>query len=110
MNIFVFLLFLNFGVSQVLRGLSIRRRKYFFTSIPASDPKHGENKKKHQKLIKSDGFDQNGGRHELRHKKMMHFDPADVDFRATATEIIKNLSKTMVLTKTAAAMSSGTKK
>ena len=61
-------------------------------------------------LSKNDGFDQNGGRHQLRHKKMMHFDPGDADFRATATKIIKNLSKTMVLTKTAAVMSSGTKK
>ena len=40
------------------------------------------------KLIKNDGFDQNGGRHELRHEKMMHFDPGDVDFRATATRFV----------------------
>ena len=37
---------------------------------------------------KNDGFDQNGGRHELRHEKMMHFDPGDVDFRATATRFV----------------------
>ena len=40
------------------------------------------------RLIKNDGFDQNGGRHELRHEKMMHFDPGDVDFRATATRFV----------------------
>ena len=79
--------------------------------IPASDPKHDKKSRKiNQKLVKNDVFDQNGGRHELRHEKMMHFYPGDVDFRATATEIIKNLSKIMVLTKTAAAISSGTKK
>ena len=47
-------------------------------------------KKINQKLVKNDGFDQNGGRHELRHKKMMHSYIGDADFRAMATKIIKN--------------------
>lgn len=76
--------------------------------IPASDPKHS--KQIINNLSKNAGFDQNGGRHQLRHEKMMHFYNRDADFRATATKIIKNWSKTLVLTKTAAAMSSGTKK
>ena len=44
--------------------------------------------KKASKLIKNDGFDQNGGHHELRHEKMMSFESGDVDFRATATHFV----------------------
>ena len=44
--------------------------------------------KNQKKLIKNDGFDQNGGHHELRHEKIMNFDPGDVDFRATATRFV----------------------
>ena len=44
--------------------------------------------KKTSKLIKNDGFDQNGGHHELRHEKIMHFESGDVDFRATATRFV----------------------
>ena len=54
------------------------------------DPNFEKNKKIYKKLIKHDGFDQNGGRHEIRHKKMMHFDPGDVDFRATATRFVNS--------------------
>ena len=58
--------------------------------IPASDPKHGKTKKETQKLLKNNGFDQNGGCNELRHEKMMHFYFGDADFRATVTKLIKN--------------------
>ena len=44
--------------------------------------------KKHIKLIKNDSFGQNGGHHELRHEKIMSFEPGDVDFRAIATRFV----------------------
>ena len=42
-------------------------------------------------MIKNDGFEQNCGHHELRHEKMMRFDPGVVDFRATSTHFVNIL-------------------
>ena len=39
-------------------------------------------------MIKNDGFDKNGGHHELRHEKIMNFESGDVDFGATVTHLV----------------------
>ena len=39
-------------------------------------------------LVKNDGFDQNGGHRELRHKKIMNFESGVVDFRIMATHFV----------------------
>ena len=45
-------------------------------------------------LVNTMIFDKNCGHqthHELQHEKIMHFDPGDVDFRATATHFVNIL-------------------
>ena len=39
-------------------------------------------------MIKNDGFDQNGGHHELQAEKFMRNESRIVDFRATATRFM----------------------
>ena len=46
--------------------------KLMVTSTHKKSKKKQKNRK-HQKLIKNDGFDQNGGHHELRHEKIMNW-------------------------------------